>query len=77
MNEIDYKDLYEQSCTQLDVATAEIVKLKEDNGDWVRGYGLLMRDYHELKRAAIKAVFAAQGVDHKDLIEALENVRDE
>jgi hypothetical protein len=74
---IDYKDLYEQSLAQLDVATAEITELKAENGDWVRGYGLLMRDYHELKKAAMKAVFAAPGVAHKDLIEALENVRDE
>jgi hypothetical protein len=74
---IDYKDLYEQSCAQLDVATAEITELKADNGRWAHGYGLLMRDYHELRKAAEKAVFTDYTMSHKDLIEALENVRDE
>jgi hypothetical protein len=77
MKQIDFKDLYEQVCAQLDVANAEIVKLKEGNGDWAHGYGLLMREYHELRKAAEKAVFTDSTMSHKELIEALENVRDE
>jgi len=77
MNEINYKDMYEQACAQLDVATAEITELKGDNGRWAHGYGLLMRDYHELRKAAEKAVFTDYTMSHKELIEALENARDE
>jgi len=77
MNQIDYKDLYEQACAQIDVATAELTALKADIGDWAHGYGLLMRDYHELRKAAEKAVFTDHTMSHKELIEALENARDE
>jgi len=83
MNQIDYKDLYEQACTQLDVANAQIVELQADIGRWASGYSSLMRDYHELKKAAAKTVFEnghlADGEDCtlRELVVALENVRDE
>jgi len=77
MNEINYKDLYEQACAQLDVAHAHMVELQADIGDWAHGYGLLMREYHELRKAAEKAVFTDATMSHKELIEALENARDE
>jgi hypothetical protein len=83
MKQIDFKDLYEQACTQLDVANAEISELQADIGRWASGYSSLMRDYHELKKAATKTVFEnghladGENCTLRELVVALENARDE